>query len=165
MPIGRPRINLEIAEQIRALWGNRAADDFLDPTWSVGSRINFPGRYERFMPGSRRMVEALLRTHMGGKSTTEVVRIHLLAMIRGYGFPLQWQCGHCRYTSNEPTFFDVDHKVPQSEGGSDDVGNLEIVCPNCHRRKTNRDRVRVKEELLQAQKLYDRNEPDYESDE
>jgi 5-methylcytosine-specific restriction protein A len=30
----------------------------------------------------------------------------------------------------------VDHIVPKSKGGGDELDNLQAICPDCHRRKT-----------------------------
>jgi 5-methylcytosine-specific restriction endonuclease McrA len=35
---------------------------------------------------------------------------------------------------------DVDHIVPRSRGGTDNIENLQTLCRNCHRRKTLVDR-------------------------
>lgn len=46
-----------------------------------------------------------------------------------------WTCSHCGIQSNDPWFFDVDHITPRHKGGSNQVSNLRILCPNCHRRR------------------------------
>lgn len=161
-----PRVRLKsIEDSLRILWGDAVADDFADPSWVIGKRAAFPGHYARYMPASRRMLETLLRTVLGSMSHTTAARVNALALVRGYGMPLLWKCGHCEISSDLAGFFDIDHRIPQSEGGSDEPTNLEIVCPNCHRLKTIRDRVRVKEERLRAQSLADLNEVGFVSDE
>ena len=40
-------------------------------------------------------------------------------------------CGHC-----EPEIMEVDHLTEKSAGGSNEVDNLQTLCPNCHARKT-----------------------------
>lgn len=50
--------------------------------------------------------------------------------------------GHCQLCGQEAPFktpdgipyLEVHHLVPVSEGGSNDVGNLVALCPNCHRK-------------------------------
>ena len=37
--------------------------------------------------------------------------------------------------------YDIDHVVPVWKGGLDEPENLQAICPACHRRKTNRERV------------------------
>ena len=37
--------------------------------------------------------------------------------------------------------FDCDHKVPIWKGGVDGPENLQAICPACHRRKTDRERL------------------------
>jgi len=37
--------------------------------------------------------------------------------------------------------YDIDHVTPMWKGGLDEPENLQALCPACHRRKTNRERV------------------------
>lgn len=43
-------------------------------------------------------------------------------------------CAACGSQSNP----EVDHIVPMSRGGSDELGNLQILCRSCNRRKSDR---------------------------
>ena len=36
--------------------------------------------------------------------------------------------------------WEVDHITPVSLGGSDDIGNLQLLCKECHKEKTGRER-------------------------
>lgn len=36
----------------------------------------------------------------------------------------------------------VDHRVPLAEGGADDAANLQWLCVECHRQKTEREKAR-----------------------
>lgn len=47
-----------------------------------------------------------------------------------------WACTCCGMVHKMPTFFDVDHINPKARGGHNKHSNLQILCPNCHRRKT-----------------------------
>ena len=46
----------------------------------------------------------------------------------------------CQRCGNPAT--DVDHKRNRAEGGTDDLDNLEAICPSCHDMKTAAERVR-----------------------
>ena len=35
--------------------------------------------------------------------------------------------------------YDIDHIIPLSRGGSEDPGNLQALCPGCHRKKTEQE--------------------------
>jgi 5-methylcytosine-specific restriction endonuclease McrA len=37
--------------------------------------------------------------------------------------------------------FDIDHIVPLSLGGTEDPSNLQALCPGCHRKKTDQERI------------------------
>jgi 5-methylcytosine-specific restriction endonuclease McrA len=37
--------------------------------------------------------------------------------------------------------YDIDHVIPLSCGGTDDTDNLQALCPGCHRRKTDQERL------------------------
>lgn len=50
----------------------------------------------------------------------------------------KWKCAMCHETL--PPRFEVDHIVQWSKGGSDELHNLQALCPNCHANKTELDR-------------------------
>lgn len=52
-----------------------------------------------------------------------------------------WRCGHCG-TLLDATY-EVDHKVALMHGGTNEVDNLEALCPNCHRKKTTKERLGI----------------------
>lgn len=49
---------------------------------------------------------------------------------------LGWECAVCGTESREPAFFDIDRIVPGKDGGEYVAGNMQILCPNCHKCKT-----------------------------
>ena len=53
--------------------------------------------------------------------------------------------------------FDIDHVIPIWLGGSEDANNLQALCPGCHRKKTDRERitslVQTKEPILVCENL------------
>lgn len=48
-----------------------------------------------------------------------------------------WKCNICQNILNE--CFEVDHIQCKKDGGTDEITNLQALCPNCHRSKTNTD--------------------------
>ena len=48
-----------------------------------------------------------------------------------------WKCNICQNILNE--CFEVDHILCKKDGGTDEITNLQALCPNCHRSKTNAD--------------------------
>ena len=37
--------------------------------------------------------------------------------------------------------YDIDHIIPLTRGGTEDDDNLQALCPGCHRRKTDQERL------------------------
>jgi 5-methylcytosine-specific restriction endonuclease McrA len=56
-----------------------------------------------------------------------------------------WLCAgqQCREAQNtqELQEYDIDHIIPLHLGGSEDPDNLQALCPGCHRRKTDQERI------------------------
>ena len=50
-----------------------------------------------------------------------------------------WRCAHCGKQLDHT--FEIDHKVRLQDGGSNDVSQLEALCPGCHRLKTARENM------------------------
>ena len=40
------------------------------------------------------------------------------------------RCERCNYPNTQ--ILEVHHKIRRCEGGTDDLSNLELICPNCH---------------------------------
>jgi hypothetical protein len=52
----------------------------------------------------------------------------------------KWRCESC--AGELEATFEVDHTRPLCEGGADDVSNMRALCPNCHAKKTQLERMR-----------------------
>ena len=55
-----------------------------------------------------------------------------------------WMCAgkECSLpTGRELEEFDIDHVIPIWLGGSEDANNLQALCPGCHRKKSNLERI------------------------
>lgn len=54
-----------------------------------------------------------------------------------------WKCPgiHCLGNVSLPSTWEVDHVVPLFQGGSNEVTNLQVLCPLCHRIKSQQERV------------------------
>lgn len=49
-------------------------------------------------------------------------------------------CVYCKRAGRVTPATEVDHRVPLSQGGTDDRDNLDPVCADCHREKSARER-------------------------
>jgi len=45
-------------------------------------------------------------------------------------------CQPCKRNNHTTMATEVDHVIPQAEGGSDDETNLQAICDPCHKAKT-----------------------------
>jgi 5-methylcytosine-specific restriction endonuclease McrA len=45
---------------------------------------------------------------------------------------------HCYYCDKFLTEYHIDHKIPVSRGGSNDISNIALACPRCNQSKNNK---------------------------
>jgi len=45
-----------------------------------------------------------------------------------------YKCAICRVIL--PSTWELDHKIELWQGGTNDLDNFQVLCPNCHRKKT-----------------------------
>lgn len=50
-----------------------------------------------------------------------------------------WKCARCKELLDAT--FETDHITPLHQGGSNDITNLQSLCPNCHSIKTMEERA------------------------
>ena len=66
-----------------------------------------------------------------------------------------WKCKSCSNILDE--CFEIDHIICIKDGGNNEESNLQALCPNCHRKKTNTDittkKTAKKESKNEATKL------------
>jgi len=55
----------------------------------------------------------------------------------------QYRCAMC--DALLPSAWEVDHRVPLYDGGSNDWSNLHVICPVCHALKTQREAIQREE--------------------
>ncbi|MEG4023452.1 HNH endonuclease [Microcoleus sp. S13C4] len=56
----------------------------------------------------------------------------------------KWKCLSCGRSSKEDgVLLEVDHIIPRSKGGSNDISNLQTLCKKCNIGKSNRDSTRL----------------------
>ena len=63
----------------------------------------------------------------------------------------EWKCKSCSNILNE--CFEIDHIVCLKDQGSNEESNLQALCPNCHRIKTNNDISKTKEPKKPKEKI------------
>ncbi|GAA5522402.1 hypothetical protein Asal01_02362 [Fodinibius salicampi] len=47
-----------------------------------------------------------------------------------------FRCEYQNLNGQKCYIIDVDHIIPKSDGGTEEIDNLWVLCPNCHRKKT-----------------------------
>ena len=53
-----------------------------------------------------------------------------------------WKCaGEACVLAGDLQEYDIDHVIPLWRGGIDEPANMQALCPACHRRKTNQERL------------------------
>lgn len=48
----------------------------------------------------------------------------------------RFRCAACHKSIRSA--FHIDHRIPVSKGGSNDIGNIDLLCPSCNIRKSNK---------------------------
>ena len=51
-------------------------------------------------------------------------------------------CQPCKRNNHTTMATEVDHVIPQAEGGSEDESNLQAICTDCHKAKTQAEAAR-----------------------
>jgi len=69
------------------------------------------------------------------------------------------KCSKCGLKYSDADFFEIDHIIPVSVSKtkrkvicSEDISNIQILCPNCHKIKTLEERRRMPEIYLRTKK-------------
>lgn len=81
---------------------------------------------------------ALKKRNSAGKLSPDIAS-RLLVLQRG-------KCAVCK-TKLKMTGYDLDHIVPLSKGGAHADSNLQLTCPRCNRKKSNKDPIRFMQEM------------------
>lgn len=55
----------------------------------------------------------------------------------------KWLCQPCRAKGRPTPATECDHITPKAKGGTDALTNLQAICADCHRDKTDRDEGRA----------------------
>lgn len=65
------------------------------------------------------------------------VGTHTQAEIEALVRKQKYRCANCGASIRNE--YHADHKVPLARGGSNDIGNIEMLCPPCNLRKSAKD--------------------------
>jgi len=77
-----------------------------------------------------------------------VIRIQLTEVKkRRLAAQQKFQCAGC-VTMLTDTWC-IDHRVPLHLGGSNELCNLQVLCPNCHAKKTQDEMIRIGEKRIE----------------
>jgi 5-methylcytosine-specific restriction enzyme A len=64
-------------------------------------------------------------------------------------------CQACLATSKPTLATEVDHITPKTKGGTDEDGNLQAICHDCHAAKTEREAAEAQGRTLKVRAQYD----------
>lgn len=124
---GRQERLTSLIDRFRASVETMPADDLVDEQVDEGTR----GGAEADFPAVDE--ETLDSYHMlrPGKWYTVLARD-------------RWTCCSCgRSTRESGVLLEVDHIIPRSKGGTDDLHNLQTLCKKCNVGKSNGDQMRL----------------------
>lgn len=109
---------------------------------------------QRHIEHSKRNEEKQLRVR-NAELECELAKVrHKFELVKGYlrnpnrrnvtprmkkevGARAKWKCERCETTVSAN--FEIDHIIPLYHAGSNNLDNLQILCPECHRTKTAED--------------------------
>jgi 5-methylcytosine-specific restriction endonuclease McrA len=103
--------------------------------------------------------------HGNSKSSVETVKLRKQRLKNNGGhhsgkdieYLFRHQLGECAHCLCKLNTYHIDHVIPVSRGGTDFVGNLQLLCPECNRHKLNRLTIEWKyDEIIKGRrkKLY-----------
>lgn len=96
-----------------------------------------PERFSFFKPKAKPRKKRLgpsFSQKYGGKKYWQETRKRIL--IRD-----NWQCRHCGRVCSEPGEAQVDHKLRKGLNGDDSDLNLQVLCINCHGKKSRAEQM------------------------
>ena len=70
----------------------------------------------------------------------------------------EWKCNKCNNLFDE--CYEIDHIICLKDGGNNEISNLQALCPNCHRKKTNND-MSKKDEKSKKEKILKDEKPTF----
>lgn len=85
------------------------------------------------------MLRSLLASKLGEQKISQSTYHRILNLNTIAGLPLLnvgWNCLACSIQHSNFRFFEIDHIIQVNNGGSNQVENLQILCPNCHKKKS-----------------------------
>lgn len=94
------------------------------------------------IPHHAKIVRALLPADLqsiGGNRLSRLMKMNKIFNLKPWH--IGWNCSTCGIYSDDHRFFDKDHILPRAKGGTDAKSNYQLLCPNCHRKKTLSDGV------------------------
>ncbi|OIP00735.1 MAG: hypothetical protein AUJ97_07710 [Bacteroidetes bacterium CG2_30_32_10] len=67
-------------------------------------------------------------------------RIKVMPGIRWQVFKRDnWRCVACGQSADDNVILHIDHIIPRSKGGKDEINNYQTLCETCNIGKSNKD--------------------------
>lgn len=106
-------------------------------------------------PGKQKMLNAAWHarnplgrhTHNSNRMAREknAIGSHTMTDIMRLGERQKWKCVYCRKPIQN--FYHADHITALSRGGSNNISNIQLLCPDCNQRKHTRDPIKFAQQI------------------
>jgi 5-methylcytosine-specific restriction endonuclease McrA len=92
----------------------------------------------------RNLEKRALRQRLRKARKKDIGGSHTIDQIKEMLFKQKWKCAACQKSIKNERH--IDHIVPISSGGSNDISNLQGLCPRCNQLKYTKDPIKWAQE-------------------
>jgi 5-methylcytosine-specific restriction endonuclease McrA len=138
-PASTKELILSSNEYIKYLPVDKNVTSFIEPLIDFTAKHSYAGDQTNFsqpiIPMSQKPPMGNVGGGIMGASTSEKFKRSVSESKKKFIAARQgWKCQECKNIL--PATYEVDHIVRLQYGGSNEVDNLQALCPSCHKNKT-----------------------------